>query len=174
MTRRRISSLWTAPLKWGFPVVWSTGWGYGTLQLLLHPDAVAYNGVVGGAPPNAGILSLLLWIAGTAFAAAFAWGFKRVRLDCDFLYVSNYLREVKVPLCEVAEVYHPTISRPVAVAVEFERPTRFGRRIRFMARGRRNRATGNFRGMDDLLAAIHDANRELRPARISTPLANER
>lgn len=158
MKRRRISSLWTAPLKWGFPLVWSSGWGYGTIQLLLRPDKVAYNGVVGGAPPNAGLFMLLLWIVGTTFAAAFAWGFKCAHVDRDFLYVSNYLRQVKVPLREVVNVYHPTISRPVAVAVELEHSTQFGRRIRFMARGRRNRATGNFRGMDELLEAIHDAN----------------
>lgn len=159
MTRRRISSLWTAPLKWGFPVVWCGGWGYGTIQLLVHPDKVAYDGVVGGAPPDAGIWMVLLWIAGTTFAAAFAWGFKRVRVDRDFLYVSNYLREVKVPLREVADVYHPTMSRPISVAVELEGPTPFGRRIRFMARGRRSRVTGNFRGMDELLDAMRDANR---------------
>lgn len=156
--RRRISSLSTAPLKWGFPLVWSSGWGYGTIELLLHPDKVAFNGVVGGAPPDAGVWALLLWIVGTTFAAAFAWGFKRVRVDREFLYVSNYLREVKVPLREVADVYHPTMSRAVAVTVELERSTPFGRRIRFMARGRRSRATGNFRGMDDLIGAIHDAN----------------
>jgi len=142
-------------------MMWSSGWGYGTIELLLHPDKVAFNGVVGGAPPDAGVWAVLLWIAGTTFAAAFAWGFKRVCVDREFLYVSNYLREVKVSLREVTDVYHPPISRPISVAVELEHSTRFGRRIRFMARGPRSRATGNFRGMDDLLDAIRLANHEV-------------
>jgi hypothetical protein len=62
-----------------FPAVWITGFGVGTLWLLVSPETIAWNGVRGGAPPGAGWLMLLAWLGGSAFVLFLSWGLKRVR-----------------------------------------------------------------------------------------------
>ena len=55
---------------------------------------------------------------------------KRVALSETSLHVSNYLREIVVPLSDVNSVTEIE-GRAYRVVIEFKRRTRFGRRIRF-------------------------------------------
>ena len=56
---------------------------------------------------------------------------KRVCLDQEALYVSNYVVERRIPLTEVSRVWQPGVIGG-AVVVEFHTLTAFGRRIVFM------------------------------------------
>ncbi|MET0463901.1 MAG: hypothetical protein ABW007_12140 [Chitinophagaceae bacterium] len=61
---------------------------------------------------------------------------KKVYLAEDTLYVSNYLRQIRIPLSEVASVEVSSIGgkQPMTVAIRLRRPTEFGRRIVFIPR----------------------------------------
>src|SRR5262249_30888695 len=61
---------------------------------------------------------------------------KRVRMDERTLRVSNYLREVEVPLDEVERVHENPWLKSHPVTIRLRRPTVFGDRVVFMPRVR--------------------------------------
>jgi hypothetical protein len=75
---------------------------------------------------------LIMWIVGSALILAFCAGLKRVRVDENFLYVSNYLREISVPLDLIIEVTEIRWLNIHPVAIYFRDATEFGRKITFM------------------------------------------
>ncbi len=83
---------------------------------------------------------LMKWAGVIFFAAACIWmlwvagGLKRVRIDSDFLYVSNYLRETAIPLDMIDRVREYWWINPGYVAVHFRQPTVVGSQIRFLAK----------------------------------------
>jgi len=62
---------------------------------------------------------------------------KQVSLAGDTLYVSNYLRQIRIPLSEVASVEASSIWgwHPLTVAITLRKPTEFGGRVVFVPRG---------------------------------------
>lgn len=56
---------------------------------------------------------------------------KRVRMSLDSLHISNYLKEIQVPLSRIAEVRERRWLGPRTVMVRFREPTAFGATIRF-------------------------------------------
>jgi len=126
---RTLSSAQTLLLKVMFPFVWISIFGLVTLALwtgLMHGN--------NGAEPPEGIkwLFLCIWIAGTAFILWSCVGLKRVRVDTRFLYISNYLREIAVPLSTVSDVTEIRWINIHPVTVHFRSATEFGRRVTFM------------------------------------------
>lgn len=135
---RRLSSLLTFFWKFIFPAFWFAGSGlitalsFAESQGFSHRDAWA---------------SLISWPLGCLLCLVMqTFRLKRVRMDGEFLYHSNYLREAKVPLCDVRSVGVLTVPVPLTkrlgelalkpfVVVEFQGQTPFGNRIVFMARG---------------------------------------
>jgi hypothetical protein len=81
-----------------------------------------------------------LFLGATVLGGLFLyWGcmrLKRVDLDEDALYISNYLREVRVPLRDIEEVTENRWINIRPVTVEFRRDTDFGPRITFMPKTR--------------------------------------
>ncbi len=132
MKRRTLSSRGTFVVKWLFPLVWSGGWGYGTLDLLLNLDTATWNGVPSAAPPGT---SVFMWVVGTVALAAFGWGLKRVRVEGDALLISNYLREIRVPLADVLYVRRSFFPHAGGIRIGFRAPTPFGYEIVFIGRG---------------------------------------
>jgi hypothetical protein len=55
-------------------------------------------------------------------------------MDDDLLYVSNYFREERIPLAQVAEVGQGLFGGNSSVKVRFADDTVFGRSIQFMPR----------------------------------------
>jgi hypothetical protein len=125
-----------------FPAVWITGFGVGTVWVIVSPETIAWNGVRGAAPPGAGWLMLPAWLGGSAFVLFLGWGLKRVRLQDDELLVSNYLREVAIPLADVATVRQRVFPHFGSITIELRADTPFGRQITFLPNGR---AAGWFR-----------------------------
>src|SRR6266436_609654 len=94
MDSRTLSSAQTFYWKYIFPVAWISWPGIETLAPFAR---VFYKGDT--SPPEAMEWTFLaMWVAVTTFILWFLARFKRVRLDRRFLYVSNYLREISIPL----------------------------------------------------------------------------
>jgi hypothetical protein len=83
-----------------FPVAWISGFGLGTLRLWL--DTI--DGKSATLPPDETWPLMGDWIAGAAFILWGCAGPKRARVDSTNLYVSNYLREILVPLGMIADI----------------------------------------------------------------------
>ncbi len=132
--RRTLSSPFTLLFKVLFPAFWSTVWGWGTVQVLRHPDTIVFNGVAGGAPRGTGVVLAALWLVGITLTLAFGRTLKRVRMIDDDLLISNYVSEVRVPIAAIREVREAPFWQSHCVILEFDIATRFGSSIRFLTR----------------------------------------
>ena len=98
---RTISSSQTFLVKFVFPLLWCSVFG----AVAIAMGTGVLHGAGNALPPTAVTLALaLVWLVG---AACFWWFYgrlKRVRLDDGAIYVSNYRREIRVPLTDIAEV----------------------------------------------------------------------
>src|SRR5215211_5982705 len=92
---------------------------------------VTYDFRAGSLP--AAVFCLLLF----GILAKLSSRLKKVSLAGDTLYVSNYLRRIRIPLSEVASVEASSIWgwQPLTVAIRLRRPAEFGGRIVFIPRG---------------------------------------
>lgn len=112
-----------------FPVIWISGFGLGTLGLWLG----SMHGKNGALPPDTMRWQFLgVWIAGTAFILWGCAGLKRVRLDSTHLYVSNFLREISIPLNMIVDVTENRWINIHPVTIHFRAATEFSQRITFM------------------------------------------
>src|ERR1700694_1896501 len=60
---------------------------------------------------------------------------KRVRLDDDALLISDYRREIRVPLKEVVAIEEPLWRRDRRVTLHFRSRTNFGDKVEFIPKG---------------------------------------
>ncbi|HWJ20871.1 MAG TPA: hypothetical protein VNS52_00840 [Gemmatimonadaceae bacterium] len=147
---RTLSTTTTFVHKYPLPAIWIGGFGWGTLQLWLHPADVVFNGVRGGATRHDQLSFLAIWIVTTPLVVAWARWLKRVRLTPDgMLLVSNYLTEVAIPPSDVERVTQNWWlgTRPVVIHLRHESP--FGRSIAFIPGGFRR----TFFGREDYVVA---------------------
>lgn len=86
-------------------------------------------------PPLAGTVLLLTVLLGVGgFILWVCAPLKRVRVDGTTLLVSNFRREIRVPLVSIARVWETRWINIHPVTIELRAPTEFGRRIVFMPR----------------------------------------
>ena len=120
-------------MKWVFPVLWIGGFGAGTCALWLG----ASHGRGGQAPPDwLKWQFLALWLAGTVFNIWFCGRIKRVAVDDEALYVSNYWSEVRIALAEVSHFTQSFLSRPATVTIHLRRLSAAGERVVFIPKSR--------------------------------------
>lgn len=77
----------------------------------------------------------IIFIAITTGAYLFLWFHlrcKEVSIEGDFLYVSNFLKEIKIPLSEVGKVTEMFLMNPNPVTIHLKHETRFGKKIVFI------------------------------------------
>jgi len=79
---------------------------------------------------------LFFWIAGSAFLVWDAARLKFVSVDDDFLYVSNYLREIAIPLTDIYDVTENVWINTHPVTIHLKSPSEFGDKIVFMPKTR--------------------------------------
>jgi hypothetical protein len=139
---RTLSWAGTFPSTRLFPAVWISGFGWGVLSLFASPRTTLWNGVRGGAPPGARWLLLTIWVGASALLVLMGWGLKRVRLGENELFVSNYLREIAIPLNAIRDVRQRLFPHFGAVTIELRHATPFGQRITFIPKGRGPRWLG--------------------------------
>lgn len=116
-------------MKFVFPTIWVSMFGLGTLGLFFD----SLRGPNNSSPPEAMKWGFLGgWIAGTIFIY---WGcvrLKRVRINDSAIYVSNYLKEIRIPFDAVASVTEIRWINIHPVTIHLRSATEFGDRITFM------------------------------------------
>jgi hypothetical protein len=83
---------------------------------------------LGGALISLVVTGVLVWW-GSAFVSL-----KTVSLDGQQLWVSNYMKEIAIPLSEVKEVAEVKQFKQKLIVLSLKRPTEFGREIKFLPR----------------------------------------
>jgi len=111
-------------MKVMFPAVWIPLFGLGPLMMFL--------GGVEGADAPAKWIFLVAWVAGSIFIYWSCIRLKEVRVDDDFLYVSNYLKEITIPLSEIFDVRENIWVNIHPVTIQLKSPSEFGDKIVFM------------------------------------------
>jgi hypothetical protein len=108
---RQLSSSWTWFNKFVFPPIWIGIFGSGVVGLFLSPG----DGRSGDLRwPVTAVL-----IAGVSFLYWAVMRLKRVTLEGGTLSVSNYLREIHVPLCDVERVSASIMMNPELIWLHF-------------------------------------------------------
>lgn len=115
--KKTISSDLTFFYKFIFTIAWIGGFGYGTFGSLLsqHDDSI-----------------LVVWLLGSLFLY---WGCARLKyiaIDKNNIYISNFIRTIKVPLHEIDKISENAFINIHPVWISFKTTTRFGRKIMFM------------------------------------------
>jgi len=119
---RVISSPFTFILKFLFPAVWIAVGLYGLLVRLVHQQ---FDG---------GFFFICLWLAVSLLIFGLGlFPLKKVSLGDDALLVSNFIREVDIPLSEIEQVeavgfgwFHWTMPR---IIIKLKSYSLFGKRI---------------------------------------------
>ena len=126
---KTISSAQTFIMKLVFPTLWISGFGFGTASLWLD----FMHGENETSPASEmKFIFLIMWLAGTAFILWSCARLKRVRLDDKHIYVSNYRREISIPLSLIANVTELRWINIHPVTIHLRKETEFGRSITFM------------------------------------------
>ena len=132
---RLLSSRQTFIMKVLFPILWIGGFAAATLSLFLSPDS--WHGAEGGgADAETKWTFLAVTIAGSFFIWWTCVRLKRIRMDDRALYISNYLREIVVPLGNVAEVTENRWINIHPVTLVLHTETEYGSRVVFMPKVR--------------------------------------
>lgn len=79
---------------------------------------------------------LFVWVGGSAFICWNCIRLKEVSVDDNFLYVSNYLKEVSIPLTEIYDVTENAWLNIHPVTIHLKSPSEFGHKITFMPKVR--------------------------------------
>jgi hypothetical protein len=132
--RRTLSSAQTVLMKFIFPAVWLAGFAAATVLLLTTGGFTDPDGFP--PPPE----MKWLFLGATVLGGLFPWWccmrLKRVEIDERWLYVSNYFKEIRVPLEHIEDVSENRWVNIRPITVEFRRETEFGSRIIFMPKTR--------------------------------------
>lgn len=124
MMRRRLSSLQTFLVKIILPVLWLTVWGFGTIAMFFGKSA--------GPDQSMKWVFLVFWFAGAVFLYRGCVRLKVVSVDKNFLYVSNYLEEISIPLSQICDVTENRWVNHHPVTIHLNPPSEFGDKIVFM------------------------------------------
>jgi len=128
--RRTISSAQTFFLKVVLPPLWIGGFAVVTALFFARAPGFRESH---GSPTPVWIkwVFLVITIAGSALLYWTCVRLKRVELDRNALYVSNFLKEVAIPLRDIEEITENLWVNTHPVTVRFRRDTGFGTSIVF-------------------------------------------
>ena len=155
---RRLSSALTFFWKVVLPLAWIAG---------IVASAASVFFVTPGKPrdPELESLKLAFVLASLVVAPIFLWfaaGLKRVRRAGADLLVSNYRRELRIPVVEIKQVYQSWAVLPWRVVIEMRGPTALGQTFVFVPRfrdGFPDRARGGRHPVVEEIRAMCDAAR---------------
>ena len=111
-------------MKFVFPAFWIPSLGLGTLSVFL-------GGFEGPDPPPK-LLFLFAYVAGAVFIWWSCVRLKQVSVDNNFLYVSNYIKEIAIPLSEIHDVTENRWVNIHPVTIRLKSSSEFGDKIVFM------------------------------------------
>ena len=110
------------------PAFWISFFGVNTVAMFILADE--------GPQSSGAWIFLMVWIAGSAF---FLWDsvrLKVVSVDENVLYVSNYLKEIVIPLSQIYDVTENFWLNTHPVTIHLKSRSEFGHRIVFMPKTR--------------------------------------
>jgi hypothetical protein len=130
--RRTLSSAQTFLMKLVLPSMWIAGFTVATVLLFTTGSVTDTDGV----PPSP---QMKWFFLAATTVGGFCWYWwcmrlKRVEIDDQWLYVSNYVREIQVALGDIEEISENRWVNIRPITVTFRRETEFGPRIVFMPR----------------------------------------
>jgi hypothetical protein len=132
--RRTLSSAQTFLMKFVLPTVWLGGFGAATVLLFTTGSVTDLDGF----PLSSEVRWLFLGVAVLGGLSLYWWcmRLKWVAVDEQWLYVSNYVREIRVPLRDIEDVSENRWVNIRPVTVWLRRETEFGTQIIFMPKTR--------------------------------------
>jgi hypothetical protein len=136
-------------MKFIFPGIWISIFGLGTLSLWTTARA--------NVPPELPWIFLAAWMGGGAFLLGACASLKRVRLDRDTLYISNFRQEIAVPLRDVDSVTENRWINIHPVTIVFRHTTELGDRITFMPPSRAFALWSSHPVVEELRSAVRSA-----------------
>lgn len=122
--KQRLSSLQTFLMKIILPIIWITSFGIGVINSFIGKDMGS------DMPPKT--FFLIFWILGIAFLYWICIRLKTVSVDGNFLYVSNYIKEISIPLSDISDVTENRWINIHPVKIHLKTPSEFGETIIFM------------------------------------------
>lgn len=122
--KRRLSSLQTFVTKIVFPAFWITGWTVATVTMFFTNFE--------GADKSPKWFFLFALVVGVLMIYWTCIRLKRVSVDDDYLYVSNYLKEISIPLSDIADVTENVWINTHPITIHLLSPSAFGDKIVFM------------------------------------------
>jgi hypothetical protein len=119
-------------MKLGLPLFWIAGFGVWTGTLFVAGDRFGHR------PPTPEMKWIFLAIFLVGSVVIYAWGLRlmRVVMTDSELRISNYRREIVVPLSDIDQVTENRWVSIHPVTPQFVRRTDFGHRIVFMPKAR--------------------------------------
>ena len=150
--QRQISSELTAFWKYLFPVLWIPLIGFG---------AIAAASLAKTKP--GWILFVIGWIIASGYVIWFARRLKFVSIDEDFVYVSQFRKQVQIPLAHIEGVKELFSSRPKLIALTLKQPSDFGEQIVFLPRTLRGAAVRSHPMVEEIERAVTRHSPSLPP-----------
>ena len=114
----------TVVWKYVFPAVWTACMGMGAIavgcQAAKEPSWIVFP---------------VVWIIGSGYLIWFARRLKFVSIDDDFLYVSQFRKQIQIPLTHIEHVKENFWANPKLITLTLNPPSEFGTRIVFVPPG---------------------------------------
>jgi hypothetical protein len=120
--KKEISSEATTFWKYLFPTVWIPlmgVWAIAAFQTTAEPGWILF--VVG-------------WVIASGYIIWFARRLKFVSIDEDFVYVSQFRKQIQIPLAHIDGVEEKFWARPKLITLTLNHPSEFGKQIMFVPR----------------------------------------
>lgn len=153
---RTLSSILTLPVKFLLPTMWIAQFGLRTLMSWLDDGlASPLHGI-----PGQIWLMLLAWLVISGVLLSTIGRLKRVRLDQDLLRVSNYFREISIPLTDVTAVTESAWIHHHPVTIHVRHATEFGTKLTFMPTPQLFMIPRSHPVVDDLLREVRRVRRQ--------------
>jgi hypothetical protein len=118
-SRQSLSSIFTIIYKVIFPTIWLGGFGIGTIAILLSESRLDWGYVI-------------ILLIGFPLFYFFGFPLKSVEIDERYLYVSNYIKTVRVPFSQIEVVTESPFISIHPIWIKFKTPTEFGSKIIFI------------------------------------------
>lgn len=121
--QKTISSKLTFFMKVIFPVMWF-------FSLINVVSFISDNSISPSDLPKE--FGIFFWIFGLFIFYWFYFRLKKVCVFGDFLYVSNFMKEIQISLTEVEKITENILAGHNPVTIHLKTPSEFGRKILFM------------------------------------------
>ena len=124
-----LSSDWTFIYKFLFAPLWIGGFGFGSIGMLIADIRSSHHN---GPQDNPWFIFFIIFLFGATYLYWTCIRLKLVRIDSDFIYISNFRKEIKVPLYQIKKVSEWRLDNSHPIFIYFTQTTEFGTSIVFM------------------------------------------